>query len=155
MKYKRPQKTSLEIRESNRTKLLEALREKEELTFSEFNNLGIVSRGALNTHLKNLLKNEDIEKHYSKTKDRIVYRLTNQSEIELYVKSWIEYLGLIAITYIARKNTNKSINAKYDFLKKIETLLTPKKPKYLSWEQVLKYLEKDHWASVDLNKSET
>lgn len=150
MRYKRPEKPSIEIRETNRTKILQALKREKELTFIEFLRLKIVSRGALNTHLKALLKTQDIKKRYSKTKDKLVYCLTNQSEVRLYVESWIEHLGLMGITYIAQKNVKKPINPKYDFLSKLEQHLIPKKPEYLSWKQVLNYLEKDHWISSDL-----
>ena len=151
MEYKRPQKTPLEIRETNREKILKALEEQRELTFSELLNLQIVSRGALNLHLKALLKKQDIEKRYSKTKDKIVYCLTNRSESKLYVESEIQALGLIGITYIARRKLNKPIADKYKFLEGIEQLII-EKPKYLSWKEILRFLEKDYWAKVDLTK---
>lgn len=150
MMWKRPHKSSLEIQASNRTKILKALKEKRELTFTELLDLKIVSRGALNIHLKALFKNQDIEKRYSKTKDKIVYCLTDRTTAKIYVESWIEHLGLMGITYITRKTLKKPINPKYDFLSKLEQHLIPKKPKYLSWKQVLNYLDKDHWISADL-----
>jgi len=154
MMYKRPERSSIEIRETNRKRILKALKEKKELTFNELLSLRIVSRGALNTHLKALLRKRDIEKRFSKTKDKVVYCLTNQSETRLYVESWIEFLGLLAVTYIARKKLDKPVDPKYNFLSKIEEHLNPKKPKYISWKRVFRFLDKEYWIKADLNKPE-
>lgn len=92
--------TPKQIQETNRQKILKAFEKPEnqtkELTFAELLDLRLVSRGSLNTHLKALIRSNDIEKCYSKTKDRIAYRLTEKGIIPLTIKSMIQHLGILA-----------------------------------------------------------
>ena len=96
-------KTSAGLRDSNRRKIFKAIEENEEMTFKELLALGIVSREPLNRHLKYLRDTYQIERHLSKTKNRVVYRLTERSQIALTVEGMINYLGTVAAHNIFEK----------------------------------------------------
>jgi len=104
--------TSKWLGNRNRRKILEALKDNRGLTFTELLNLKIVSVGALNTHLKTLVMNQDIEKDFNKTKNQVVYRITEKGIIPLQTESMIHNLGLFA-TYVV---VAKKLNLKEDFL---------------------------------------
>lgn len=127
--------TSEWVRDTNRKKLLKALEkhkeQTKELTFTELLNLGIVSVGALNTHLKVLLRSNKIEKSYSKTKDRVVYRLTTKGIKKLQIENMIYNFGLTATYTVFSKKLNikfeEDINAQIDSYVKAKSKISAKK----------------------------
>lgn len=103
-------KTSRTLRETNQHLILKAIEQHENFTFEELLELAIVSREPLYRHLNNLIKKHDIEKYFSKTKNRVVYRLTTKGKIPLQIESMIHGLGLLATYTVFAEKGNLEVD---------------------------------------------
>lgn len=128
------------LREANRHKILKAIKESGSITFSELLNQEIVSREPLNRHLKELLKHKIIEKRFSETKDRTVYRLTAKGKIPLTIEGMIHHLGLVATHAVFAKKLK--IKPELDINAEIEGFVKAKSE--ISARKFYQYLQKQH-----------
>lgn len=124
-------KTSKTLRESNSRKIRKAIYDNVNITFGELLKLKIVSREPLNRHLNKLIHSGEVEKYFSKTKNRSVYRLTVKAKIPMQIESMIQNLGSVAThTVFARKMKKKpklDINAEIENYIKAKSRISPKK----------------------------
>lgn len=128
------------LRETNRDKILKAIEHHGSMTFSELLKSGIVSREPLSRHLRKLVSANVIEKHFDKTRNRVVYRLTRRAVAELHAESMIRHIGLDATYHVVRTKLN--LPSDFDFNKEINTYL--KEELKLPWKELLRYLEENH-----------
>lgn len=135
-------KTSRILRETNQQLILKAIEQHEDFTFEELLKLGIVSREPLYRHLNNLIKKNDIAKVFSKTKNRVVYRLTTKGKIPLQIESMIQNLGKIATYMVFAEKGNIKVDFPESLKESIEGYVTAKSK--ISAKTYMKYLKKHY-----------
>jgi len=127
-------------REINQNKMLKAIEHHGSITFTELLKSGIVSREPLSRHLRKLVSANVIEKHFDKTRNRVVYRLTRRAVAEFHVEGMIRHVGLYATYHVVRTKLN--LPSDFDFNKEINIYLNEELK--LPWKELLQYLEKNH-----------
>jgi len=137
-------KTSKSLREANQHKILKAIEENGNMTFKELLNEEIVSKEPLNRHLKNLLNNNDVEKYFSKTKNRIAYRLTVKGKIPITIESMIHYLGLVATHVVFAKKLK--ITPEFDINIEIKNYVRAKSK--ISPDKFYEYLQEQYPLTI-------
>lgn len=128
------------LRRSNRRRILEAMKKRGEIGFNELLRLEIVSKEPLSRHLKHLLRTKQVEKHFSKAKNREIYRLTIYGEIPLIVDGMIHYLGTIATHAVFAKKLG--VRLEFSINKEIEKYIEAKSE--IPPEKFYKYLKDNH-----------
>jgi DNA-binding transcriptional ArsR family regulator len=134
-------KTREWLKEETRQIILKELDE-DNLSFGKLLERSSVSRGTLNTHLKEMLKNGEAEKVYDLTKEKNVYGISQNARMELAVEGMIENLGKVAVHQLLKMKLHKSVPMKLE--EAFEKYLKALEDHGITTEQLLDFIEKRH-----------
>ena len=133
------------VKDENRKLILKALN-RESLTFGELLEMNIVSRTSLSSHLRKLMKSEDIQKTYATEKKRVVvYQICSKAVADLKIEGMIHYLGLVATHQVARTELNRPIE--FDINEEMKGYVEAK-PEDVSWKELFEVLKEKYPLTI-------